>query len=60
MELLVLLYILEPALRCTSIVIIETNLSRDTDLRPDKEKRLEKQDIFLTLPQDDIIAVAIR
>jgi hypothetical protein len=39
MELLVLLFILEPALRCTSIVIIETNLSRDSDLRPNKRGR---------------------
>ena len=43
MELLVYPHILEPALRCTSIVIIETNLSKDSDLRPNKKrKRLEK------------------
>ena len=34
-----ILYIQEPALRCTSIVIIETNLSKDSDLRPNKRGR---------------------
>ena len=54
MDLLVYPDIQEPALRCTSIVIIETNMSRDRDLPPNKEEEIRETDVFLTLPLDDI------